>query len=71
MFVYNNYNQEQMVVTYVGAESTSPCAPLEHLADLLRKRVNSQRYPSIYERLEAKTLEDIENSDSKESASGQ
>ena len=32
-----------------SGESTSPCAWVGHLADLLRIRVNSQRYPSVYE----------------------
>ena len=33
----------------VGVESTSTCTLVKHLADLLRNRVNSQWYPSIYE----------------------
>ena len=60
-----------MQARYVGAESTSPCAGVEHLADLLRNRVNSQWYPSVYEDWRPKTVQDIEKSDDKESASGQ
>ena len=39
----------KMAVRYVGAEPSSPCAQLEHIADLLRNRVNSQQNPSLYE----------------------
>ena len=59
------------MVRYVGAESTSPCTWVKYLADLLRNRVNSQQYSSIYEDRKPKIVEDIEKSDSKESASGQ
>ena len=41
-------------------EPSSPCAKLEHLADLLRNRVNSQWNPSLYEVWRPKTSEDIE-----------
>ena len=44
----------------MGAESSSPCTPLEHLADLLRNRVNSQWNPSLYEVWMPKIVEDIE-----------
>ena len=60
-----------MVARQVGAESISPCARVKHLADLLRSRVNSQQYPSIYEDWRPKIVEDIEKTDRKESASGQ
>ena len=50
-----------MVVRYMGVESTSPCPWVKHLADTLRNRVNSQRYPSIYEDWRPKIVEDIEN----------
>ena len=52
-----------MAVRYVGAESTSPCAQVEHLANLLRNRVNSQWYTSICEDWRPKIEEDIEKSD--------
>ena len=45
-------------------ESTYPCAQVKNLADLLRNRVNSQRYPSIYEDQRPKIVEDIEKSES-------
>ena len=54
----------------MGAESTSSSAWVEHLADLLRNRANSQRYPSVYEDWRPKIVEDIEKSDGKESALG-
>ena len=41
-------------------EPSSPCAKLEHLADLLRNRVNSQQNPSLYEVWRPKIVEDIE-----------
>ena len=44
----------------MGAEPSSPCAQLEHLADLLRNRVNSQLNPSLYEVWRQKFTEDIE-----------
>ena len=47
----------------MGVEPNSPCAQLEHLADLLRNRVNSQQYPNIYEDWRTKIVEDIEKSD--------
>ena len=55
----------------MGVESTSPFAQVGHLADLLKNRVNSQRYPGIYKDWKPKTVEDIEKSDGKESASGE
>ena len=39
---------------------SSPYAQLEHLADLLRNRVNSQRIPNLYEVWKPKIAEDIE-----------
>ena len=48
-----------------------PCTQVKHLAKLLRNRVNSQQYPSIYKDWRPNIVEDIEKSDSKESASGQ
>ena len=51
----------------MGVESTFLCAPVKHLANLLRNRVNNQQYPSIYEDWRPKIIEDIEKSDSKES----
>ena len=59
-----------MVARQVGVESTSPCARVKHLADLLRSRVNSQQYPSIYEDWRPKIIKDIGKSDGKQSASG-
>ena len=59
-----------MAVRYL-CESTSPCARVKHLADLLRNRVESQQYPSIYEDWSPKIVEDIEKSDGKERPSGQ
>ena len=47
----------------MGAESTSPCTWVKHLANLLRNRANSQQYPSIYEDWRPKIVEDIEKSD--------
>ena len=44
----------------MGAETSSPCAQLEHLADLLRNRVNSQWNPSLYEVWRPKIAEDVE-----------
>ena len=44
----------------MGVEPSSPCAQLEHLADLLRNRVYSQRNPSLYEVWRPKTVEDTE-----------
>ena len=44
----------------MGVEPSSVCAQLEHLADLLRNRVNSQWNPSIYEVWRPKIVEDIE-----------
>ena len=52
----------------MGAESTSPGVWVEHLADLLRNRVNSQWYSSIYEDWRHKIIKDIEKSDGKENA---
>ena len=44
----------------MGAEPSSPCAQLEHLANLLRNIVNSQWNPSLYEIWKPKGVEDIE-----------
>ena len=60
-----------MVAILVGAESTSPCTLVKHLADLLRNKVNSQQYPSIYEDRRPKSIEDTEKTDGKVIASGQ
>ena len=49
-----------MVERKVVAKPSFPCAQLEHLADLLRNRVNSQWNPSLYEVWRQKILEDIE-----------
>ena len=49
----------------MGAESTSPCTWVKHLADLLRNKANSQQYPSIYEDRRPKSIEDTEKTDSK------
>ena len=49
-----------MVVRQVGAEPSSPCAQLEHLADLLRKRLNGLQNPILYEVWRPKIVEDIE-----------
>ena len=43
------------------AESTFPCAWVKHLSYLLRSRVNSQWYPSIYEDWRPKTVETLKN----------
>ena len=55
----------------MGAESTSLCTLVKHLADLPRNKVNSQQYPSIYEDRKPKSIEDTEKTDGKETASGQ
>ena len=39
---------------------SSPCAQLQHLADLPRNRVNCQHNPSLYEIWKQKIAEDIE-----------
>ena len=44
----------------MGAEPSSPSAQLEHLANLLRSRVNNQWNPSLYEVWRPKIVEDIE-----------
>ena len=44
----------------MGVEPSSLCAQLGHLADLLRKTVNSQWNPSLYEVWRTKIAEDIE-----------
>ena len=44
----------------MGAEPSSPCAQLEHLANLLRNRVNSQWNPSLYKVWRQKIAEDSE-----------
>ena len=49
-----------MAARSVGAEPSSPCAQLEHLADLLRNTVNSQQSPTLYEVCRSKIAEDIE-----------
>ena len=41
-------------------EPSSPCAQLEHLADLLRNRVNTQWNPSLYEVWRPKIVKEIE-----------
>ena len=55
----------------MGAESTSFCTWVKHLADLLRNKTNSQQYPSIYEDRRSKSTEDTEKTDGKGIASGQ
>ena len=45
----------------MGAEPSSLCAQQEHLADLLRNRVNSQWNPSLYDVWRQKIAEDIKN----------
>ena len=55
----------------MGAESTSPCTRVNHLADLLRNKANIQQYPSIYENRRPKSIEDTEKTDGKGIASGQ
>ena len=52
-------------------ESTSPCTGVKHLAHLLRNKVNSQQYPSVYEDRRQKSITDTEKTDGKEIASGQ
>ena len=47
----------------MGAESTSPCTWVKHLANLLRNRVKSQQYPSINEVWRPKIVGEIEKSD--------
>ena len=47
----------------MGAEPISSCSQVEHIADLLRNRVNSQHYPNTYEDWRPKVVEDIEKSD--------
>ena len=47
-----------MAARYLGAESTSPCIRVTHLADLLRNKANSQQYPSVYEDRRLKSIED-------------
>ena len=55
----------------MGAESTSPCTQVKHLADLLRNKANSQQYPSVYEDRGPKSIEDTEKTNGKGTASGQ
>ena len=55
----------------MGAESTSPCTQVKHLADLLRNKANSQQYPSVYEDRRPKSIENAEKTDGKRIASGQ
>ena len=55
----------------MGAESTSPCTRVKHLADLLRNKANSQQHPSIYEDRRPKSIEDAERTDGKGTVSGQ
>ena len=45
----------------MGVEKTFPCAQVEHLADLLRNRVNSQQYHSIYEGWRPKLYRTLKN----------
>ena len=44
----------------MGEEPSSPCTQLEHLANLLRNRVDSQWNPSLYEVWRPKSTEDME-----------
>ena len=44
----------------MGAEPSSPCAQLDHLAHLPRNRVNSQQNPSLQEVWRQETAEDTE-----------
>ena len=60
-----------MAMRYVGAESTSPCTWVKHLAFLLRNKANSQQHPSIYEDSRPKSIEGTEKTDSKGIASEQ
>ena len=60
-----------MAMRQVETESTSPCTWVKHLPNLLRSKVNSQQYPSIYEDRRPKSIEDTEKTDSKGIASGQ
>ena len=55
----------------MGAESTSLCMWVKHLPKLLRKKANSQQYPSVYEDRRPKSIEDTENTEGKGIASGQ
>ena len=55
----------------MGAEFTSPCTQVKHLANLLRSKANSQQYPSVYEDKRPKNIEDTEKTDGKGIASGQ
>ena len=55
----------------MGAESTSPCTWVKHLADLLRNKANSQQYPSVYGYRRQKSIEDTGKPDGKGMASGQ
>ena len=55
----------------MGAESTSPCTWVKHVADLLRNKANSQQHPSVYEDRRPESIEDTEKTDSKGIASGQ
>ena len=55
----------------MGAESTSPCTQVKHLANLLKNKANSQQYPSVYEDRRPKSIEDTEKTDGKGIASGQ
>ena len=61
----------KMAVRYVRAESTSPCTWVNHLADLLRNKANSQQHPSVYEDRRPKSIEDTEKTDGKGTASEQ
>ena len=54
----------------MGAEFTSPCTRVKHLANLLRSKANSQQYPSVYEDKRPKIIEDTEKTDGKGTASG-
>ena len=55
----------------MGAEFTSPCTQVKHLANLLRNKVSRQQYPSIYEDKRPKIIEDTEKTDGNGIASGQ
>ena len=55
----------------MGAESTSLCTWVKHIANLLRNKANSQQCPRVYEDRRPKSIEDTEKTDSKGIASGQ
>ena len=55
----------------MGAESTSPCTWVKHLANLLRNKASSQQHASIYEDRRPESIGDTEKTDGKGTASGQ